>query len=230
MNSHVIVALDTSDLNEVRGIVSRLNQHVFAFKIGHALVFKRGLDVISELHDAGAQRVFLDMKFHDIPNSVAVGVYEATKRGVWMMTLHCSGGRAMMMAAVEAAQDAEPDIPPVLLGVTVLTSIDDNVLKHEIGVHRTTSEHALHLAHIAMNSGLDGVICSGHEVRLMRKELGPEAVLVTPGIRNYAGETHDQKRVVTARTALDEGANYIVVGRALTQADEPEKALAELGL
>lgn len=230
MNSHVIVALDTSDLGEAKDTVTRLSKHVFAFKIGHALVFKKGLEVISHLHDAGAQRVFLDMKFHDIPNSVALGVYEATKRGVWMMTLHCSGGRAMMMAAVEGAQDAAPDIPPVLLGVTVLTSIDDEVLKNEIGVPRTTSEHALHLAHFAMNSGLDGVVCSGHEVRLMRKELGPEAVLVTPGIRSHVGDTHDQKRVVTAKTALEEGANYIVVGRALTQADEPERALAELGL
>ena len=230
MNTHVIVALDTADLDEAKDTVTRLNKYVFAFKIGHALVFKQGLEVVSMLRDAGAQRVFLDMKFHDIPNSVALGVYEATKRGVWMMTLHCSGGRAMMMAAVEAAQDAEPDIPPVLLGVTVLTSIDDNVLKHEIGVSRTTSEHALYLAHIAMNSGLDGVVCSGHEVRLMRKELGPEAVLVTPGIRSPAGDTDDQKRVVTARTALDEGANYVVIGRALTQADEPENALSELGL
>lgn len=136
----------------------------------------------------------------------------------------------MMAAAVEAVRDAGPEVPPCLVGVTVLTSVDEQTLRSQLGVERTPSEHALHLAHLAIDAGLDGVVCSGQEVSLMRKELGHEAILVTPGIRPSDSETHDQKRTATGAQALEAGANYIVVGRALTFADDPHKALAALGL
>ncbi len=230
MNTHVIVAIDTSDLAEAKAQVRKLEKHAFAFKIGHALVLPHGLMAIDELMMAGAQRIFLDMKFHDIPNSVALGVYEATKHGVWMMTLHTSGGDAMMAAAVEAAADANPQIPPVLLGVTVLTSIDQKTLTEQLGVERILEDHAVNLAKRAVSCGLDGVVCSGHEVATIRAAIGPEPVLVTPGIRKSFGETQDQKRVVSGKDALANGATYLVIGRALADAEDPEAALIELGL
>lgn len=230
VNTHVIVAVDTSDLAAAKATVRRLANHAFAFKIGHALVLPHGLMAIEELMMAGAQRIFLDMKFHDIPNSVALGVYEATRHGVWMMTLHTSGGDAMMAAAVEAAADANPEIPPVLLGVTVLTSIDQETLTEQLGVQRNLEDHAVALAKRAVACGLDGVVCSGHEVATIRKALGPEPVLVTPGIRRASAATQDQKRVVSGREALDAGATYLVIGRALADAEDPEAALVELGL
>ena len=230
MNTHVIVAIDTSDLILAKATVRRLAQHAFAFKIGHALVLPHGLMAVEELMMAGAQRIFLDMKFHDIPNSVALGVYEAARHGVWMMTLHTSGGDAMMAAAIEAAADANPEIPPVLLGVTVLTSIDQDTLTKQLGVNRDLEEHAISLAKRAVACGLDGVVCSGHEVANIRKALGPEPVLVTPGIRKSSSETQDQKRVVSGKDALNAGATYLVIGRALSDAEDPEAALVELGL
>lgn len=230
MNTHLIAAIDTPDLEEAKATVRKLSGTVFAFKIGHALVLPHGLDVIEILQSAGASRIFLDMKFHDIPNSVALGVYQAALRGVWMMTVHASGGRAMMAAAVEAVRDANMEIPPCLVGVTVLTSVDEHTLRTDLGVGRSPSEHALHLAHLAMDSELDGVVCSGQEVSLLRKELGHEAILVTPGIRALDSETHDQRRVSSGGDALAAGANYLVVGRSLTSARDPETALAALGL
>ena len=230
MNSHLIAAIDTPDLREAKETLRRLHGHVFAFKIGHALVLPHGLGVIDELRDIGADRIFLDMKFHDIPNSVALGVYEATKHGVWMMTVHASGGVAMMAAAVEAVRDASPDVPPCLVGVTVLTSVDETTLRDQLGVARSAKEHVLHLAKLAMAAEMDGLVCSGQEVEMLRRELGHEPILVTPGIRASDDDAHDQKRTSSGGDALAAGANYLVVGRALTGAPDPERALAALGL
>ena len=230
MNTHLIAAIDTPDVNEAIETVRRLRDHVFAFKIGHALVLPNGLGIIDTLRDSGAYRIFLDMKFHDIPNSVALGVYEAARHGVWMMTVHASGGVAMMAAAVEAVRDANPEIPPCLVAVTVLTSVDERTLNEQMGVSRTVQEQVLHLAKQAVTSDLDGVVCSGSDVEMLRKELGHEPILVTPGIRPVGGSVDDQKRVSTGGEALRLGANYLVVGRALTSAEDPEKALAALDL
>ncbi len=230
VDSHVIVALDTSDAGLAEDLIRKLCPHVFAFKIGHGLVLPHGLDVIGRLQEAGAQRIFLDMKFHDIPSSVAIGVYEAAKRGVWMMTMHASGGTAMMAAAVEAAADAQPEIPPILLGVTVLTSIDSKALERQLGVPRTPLDQVLFLAQQAIDSGLDGLVCSAHEVKDVRKLVGPEPVLVTPGMKAPTGAGGDQARVATPHEAFSAGANYVVIGRALTAADDPKEALATLGL
>jgi len=230
VHTHVIAALDTPELEEAKAIVERLSPFVFAFKIGHALVLPYGLKVIEELQTVGAKRIFLDMKFHDIPTSVALGVYEATRMGVWMMTLHASGGKAMMAAAVEAVSEAEPTIPPILLGVTLLTSIDDEVLNHQLGIEKEASSFAHHLGKLAIESGLDGLVCSGHEVARFREELGHEPILVVPGIRPIGSPPDEQRRVTTAGDAISAGANYVVIGRYLTSSDSPEKTLEELGL
>lgn len=230
MNTHLIAAIDTPDVNQAIETVRRLKDHVFAFKVGHALVLPHGLSIIDSLRDQGAYRIFLDMKFHDIPNSVALGVYEAARRGVWMMTVHSSGGQAMMAAAVEAVRDANPEIPPCLVAVTVLTSIDETTLSDQIGVARSVHHQVKHLAKAAIQADLDGVVCSGSDVAMLRQELGHEPILVTPGIRPVGGDVGDQKRVSTGGEALRDGANYLVVGRALTSAQDPEKALAALDL
>jgi len=230
VNTHLIAAIDSPEISEAVETVRRLRDHVFAFKIGHALVLPNGLGIIDTLRNAGAHRIFLDMKFHDIPNSVALGVYEAARHGVWMMTVHASGGTAMMAAAVEAVRDANPEIPPCLVAVTVLTSVDEKTLNEQIGVHRSVQEQVLHLAKQAVAADLDGVVCSGGDVETLRRELGHEPILVTPGIRAVGGSVDDQRRVSTGGDALRMGANYLVVGRALTGAEDPEKALAALGL
>jgi len=225
----VICALDTPDLNEALKTVRRLATKVGAFKIGHGLTLPHGLDVISKLQDAGAERIFLDLKFHDIPNSVALAVSEATKRNVWMMTLHIAGGPAMMTAASEEANAYEIDKAPLLIGVSVLTSIDEHMLQHYLGVTRPLEEHMVALSKMALDFGLDGVVCSAHEVKAIRKAIG-KGVIVTPGIRLSTGETHDQKRVASAMDALSNGADYLVIGRALSDAQNPEAVLEQFGL
>jgi orotidine-5'-phosphate decarboxylase len=225
----IICALDTSDLDEALALTKRLAAYVGAFKIGHALTLPYGLDVISRLQDAGASRVFLDLKFHDIPNSVALAVREAGRRGAWMMTLHISGGPAMLAACVEEAKNFEEDKQPLLIGVSVLTSLDEHTLHDHLGVARPLEEHMVSLSKLAADMGLDGVVCSAHEVKAIREAIGHEGVIVCPGIRVPNAETHDQKRVGSAAQALQDGASYLVVGRALSESEHPEQALQSLG-
>lgn len=229
MNRKVICALDTGDLKEAISIVQRLQDYVGAFKIGHALTLPNGLSVVAKLQDAGANRIFLDLKFHDIPNSVALAVREATRYGVWMMTLHASGGPAMMLAAAEEAQNCPFDVPPMLVGVSVLTSLDQHALTDHLGVGRSIEEHIVYLSKLAVDCNLDGVVCSAQEVRAVRKHLGHDGVIVTPGIRPPKGDRHDQVRVGTAMAALKDGADYLVIGRALTDCLDPQVALEALG-
>lgn len=229
MRRKIICAIDTADLELAQQIVKRLHKFVGAFKVGHALTLPHGLDVIDRLQDVGAERIFLDLKFHDIPNSVARGVREAARRGVWMTTVHLSGGPAMLSAAVEEAHAYAENEAPCLVGVSVLTSIDEVTLQQVLGVSRTLEDHMVLLSKMGIDCGLDGVVCSVHEASLLRKELG-HAILVTPGIRPAEGKTHDQKRVGDAKAALSGGADYLVIGRVLTDALNPEDALRGLGL
>lgn len=226
----ILCALDTGDLDEALDITRRLAPHVGGFKVGHALTLPNGLDVLDRLRDAGAGRIFLDLKFHDIPNSVALAVREAVKHGVWMITLHISGGEAMMQAAAEEARANGEENAPLLVGVSVLTSLDERSLREQLGVERTIEDHMVRLSKMAMESGLDGVVCSAQEVRAIRQGIGSKGVIVTPGIRLSTGDTHDQRRVGTAAQALADGADYLVVGRALTSSPDIEAALAGLGL
>lgn len=228
-NRKVICALDTSDLKEAIRITRKLADHVGAFKIGHALTLPFGLDVIPQLQDAGATRIFLDLKFHDIPNSVGLAVREAARRGVWMMTLHISGGPAMMTAAVEEARSVSDEHAPLLVGVSVLTSLDQHVLTDHLGVTRTVEDHMVYLSRLAVECGMDGVVCSAQEVKAIRSAIR-HGVIVTPGIRQVSGETHDQVRTGSAAGALSDGADYLVIGRALTHTEDVEAALASFGL
>lgn len=224
----VICAVDTSDLGEALSIVTRLNKYSAGFKVGHALTLPNGLSVIARLRDAGAERVFLDLKFHDIPNVVGLAVREAARYGVWMTTLHLSGCPAMVTAAVEEARSVSVEKAPLLVGVSVLTSLTAHDLRDYVGVARSLGDQVVALSKMGVDCGLDGVVCSVHEAQLVRPAIG-EAIIVTPGIRPLEGEAHDQSRVADARAAMEAGADYMVVGRALTSAEDPEAALADLG-
>lgn len=225
----VICAIDTGDLDEAVATVKRVSPYASAFKIGHGLTLPYGLDVIDRLQDAGAERIFLDMKLHDIPNSVGVGVREAAKHGVWMLTLHLSGGPAMVTAAVEEAQMYGEDRRPLLVGVSVLTSLSQHDLTDHLGTNRSIEEHMLYLSRLGVDCGLDGVVCSVHEASAIRQEIGT-AVIVTPGIRPHKADTQDQQRVGDGQDAIQAGADYLVVGRALTARDDLEQALVDLRL
>jgi orotidine-5'-phosphate decarboxylase len=226
----VICALDTGNLEEAIATTKRLSPWVNTFKIGHGLTLPNGLSVIEQLRDAGAERIFLDLKFHDIPNSVALAVREAAKRGVWMMTLHLSGGPAMLTAAVEEASAYGGKERPLLVGVSVLTSLDEDTLRNHLAVNRSIEEHMVHLSSDAMNLDMDGVVCSPHEIKALRAAIGKSAVIVTPGIRVGGGATHDQKRIGDPHQAIEDGADYLVIGRALTESDNPEAILEKIGV
>lgn len=229
MRHKIICALDTGDLGEALATVRRLKPYCGAFKIGHGLTLPHGLDVIDRFRDAGAERLFLDLKFHDIPNSVAIGVREAAKRGVWMLTLHVTGGPAMITAAVEEARTHAINDAPLLVGVSVLTSLNDNDLHEYLGTERTVLEHMTALSVMGMDCGLDGVVCSVHEARQIRENIH-KGIIVTPGIRPDAGDRNDQRRVGDGLAALEAGADYLVIGRALTSHPDPVRALADLRL
>lgn len=230
LNRKVICALDTSDVKEATAAVQRLSPYVGAFKIGHSLCLNNGLAIVDHLREFGANRIFLDLKFHDIPNSVGLAVREAAKHGVWMMTIHISGGPGMITAAVEEANIYYETERPLLVGVSVLTSLDQHTLTHHLGVKRSIEEHMVYLSRLGIDLGLDGVVCSSAEVVPLRKELGREGVIVTPGIRRADQPTDDQIRVGTAMEALGDGADYIVIGRGLMDAQDPEAALIAYGL
>ncbi len=208
----VIVALDTPDLDQACAWVEQFHSQVHAFKVGGALVLQHGLKVIETLRQRGAERIFLDMKFHDIPHAVALAVRTAAEHGVWMLTLHTSGGEAMMRSAVEAV--AELPNRPLLMGVTVLTSLDADSLR-AVGFPRSPRAQVLRLAQLAHQSGLDGVVASPLEIQPLRKRLPPTFLIVTPGIRPAGTATGDQKRTATPEDALRWGADYLVMGRAI---------------
>ncbi|HLO97357.1 MAG TPA: orotidine-5'-phosphate decarboxylase [Fimbriimonas sp.] len=221
MLDKIICALDTSDIQLATQTVQRLSPSISRFKVGHSLTLAHGLDVIQRLQDAGAAHIFLDLKFHDIPNTVALAINEVSKRNVWMTTLHTAGGSEMMRAAA--------DVPnrPLLMGVSVLTSLDQNAL-NEMGVTRSIEEQMLLLAQLGVASGLDGLISSPHEVPALRESLGQNPLIVTPGIRLDGGATHDQKRIATPQAAIEAGASYLVIGRALTDAQNIDEVVEKL--
>lgn len=228
MKRHVLCALDTADPEIALGHVRRLKDHVGGFKIGHALTLSRGLEVISMLQDAGARRVFLDLKFHDIPSVVGLAVREATRRGVWMLTVHAAGGRAMMQAAAEEAGAVAEEDRPCVVAVTVLTSLDEDALRSDLAIGRTVEEHMLSLSRLAMDNEMDGVVCSPREVAPLRRALGSKAILVTPGIRPADSALGDQARTGDPVTALLDGADYLVMGRALLTHADPARLLGEI--
>ncbi len=233
MRNPIIVALDVPDAAAALRLAERLTPVVGAFKIGKELFTAAGPEIVRQFRAAGAS-VFLDLKFHDIPNTVAKAVETATRLDVQMITLHASGGRAMMAAAEKAAQETAKTLgrpAPLVLGVTVLTSMDAADLV-EIGVNVSPAAQVERLAQLAVHSGLRGLVCSPQELIALRKILPSQTQLVTPGIRPADSEKGDQKRTLTPREAMDAGASWLVIGRPITAATDPraaaEKILATL--
>ncbi len=219
----LIFALDTgSHIGEAMSWVDRLREHVGVFKVGKESFSYHGPDIVRRIQARGC-RVFLDLKFHDIPNTVAAAAVAAVRLGVVMFNVHALGGKKMMEDAVTAARHEarEADLPvPVVLAVTVLTSLGDDDLR-DMGFNRSASLLALHLARMAQDAGVSGVVASAHDVEAIRGACGQDFMIVTPGIRGSALAGDDQKRVLTAREAVASGADYVVVGRPIRTADDP---------
>ncbi len=222
----ILVALDYDNASDAVALARDLAGKVGGFKVGLELVNAAGLDIFARLADAGADRIFYDAKFHDIPNTVAGAVRAAARRGVWMVNIHASGGRAMLEAAHAASIAGTPDgaTPPLLIGVTVLTSVDAPTLNRDLRIAGTVEEQAVHLARLCQSAGLDGVVASPHEIRAIRDACGPHFVTVIPGVRPAGTAAHDQARIATPADATRNGARYLVVGRAITQAADPARA------
>lgn len=227
----LVVALDLDDGDAALALAAKIAPEVGAVKVGLELVHAAGLDILNRLRESGL-RVFYDAKLHDIPNTVAGAVRAAAKRGLWMINLHASGGSEMMEAAVAAARQAVAT-PPLLIGVTVLTSLDEGILRDELGIAVPPAEQVGRLAKLAEQAGLDGVVASALEAPGVRAFCRPDFVIVTPGVRPAGAPRHDQRRVATPREALELGADYLVVGRPITRAPDPVAAcraiVAELG-
>ena len=220
----LLVALDVEGLADADRLLDRLAGLVGACKIGAQLFTAAGPAAVEHARKRGF-RVFLDLKFHDIPNTVAGAVRAATRLGVRMLTVHASGGVTMMRAAAAAAAAEGPGVPrPLCLGVTVLTSLDRAELQRDLGLARSVEAHVLHLAERARAAGLDGCVASPREVRPLRNLLPPSWIIVTPGVRPAGGATDDQARTATPAAAIAAGADYVVVGRSITGAPDPAAA------
>lgn len=223
----VIVALDFANETDTLNFVRQLNPALCQLKIGKELFTATGRKLADHLIHQGF-KLFLDLKYHDIPNTVAQACRSAAEMGVWMVDMHASGGRRMMEAAADAV--ANYAHRPLLIGVTVLTSMEQRDLL-EIGLTVSPEEQVLRLAKLTHNAGLDGVVCSAHEVSSLRANLGEDFVLVTPGIRlNVAGNQDDQRRIMTPSEALAAGSSYLVMGRPITQAADPVAVLNQVNM
>jgi len=223
-SSPIIVALDFPDELSALKLVEQLDPTRCRLKVGKELFTRAGPSLVKNLVRQNFD-VFLDLKFHDIPNTVAKACQAGADLGVWMINVHASGGRKMLEAAREALPVGETS--PVLIAVTVLTSMAADDLK-EIGLAVSPAEQVKRLATLTHDCGLDGVVCSPQEISMLREFLTPPFELVTPGIRPQWSVTGDQKRIMTPAQAVDVGSNYLVIGRPITQADNPMDALAKI--
>jgi orotidine-5'-phosphate decarboxylase len=223
-NPRIIVALDYADARDAVALAARLDPAQCRLKVGKELFTAAGPALIETLVQRGFA-VFLDLKYHDIPNTVASACRAAAGLGVWMLNVHATGGRAMMQAAREAL--AAQRQPPMLIAVTLLTSMGESDLA-DMGMHGSPAEVVLRLARLAQGCGLDGVVCSALEAQMLKKACGPDFCLVTPGIRPAQAGQDDQKRIMTPQAAVANGADYLVIGRPITQAVDPLAALLEI--
>lgn len=230
MNTPVVVALDYPSAEPALELAARLSPELCRLKVGKELFTRSGPGLVEQLQQGGFE-VFLDLKYHDIPNTVAAALRAAAELGVWMVNVHASGGRRMMEAAVEALQGFAQR--PLLIAVTVLTSMSDDDLR-ELGYTESAQQRVLRLAALAADCALDGVVCSAQEASALRQAQGAEFCLVTPGIRLAGDAAGDQRRVLTPADAIAAGADYLVIGRSITGAADPLAALQrvhrELGL
>lgn len=220
--SPIVVALDFEQKTTALELVSRLDPSLCRLKVGKEMFTHFGPDFVKELQQRHFD-VFLDLKFHDIPNTVAKAVQAAADLGVWMVNVHASGGSRMMSAAREALITYGEE-RPLLIAVTVLTSMEQSDLT-ELGINRSPAEQVLHLAALTQKSGLDGVVCSAQEAQMLKQQFGQQFCLVTPGIRPSFATADDQKRVMTPSQALAAGVDYMVIGRPVTKAADPLAAL-----
>lgn len=222
-NPRVIVALDFRDGEQARQFVDRIQPGSCRLKIGKELFTREGPQLVRHFVERGHE-VFLDLKFHDIPNTVARACEAAAALGVWMVNVHTSGGSKMMTAARKAVDDVKGQ-KPLLIGVTVLTSMGSEDLR-ELGIHAEPEEQVARLARLARTASLDGVVCSPREAAMLRAELGKEFLLVTPGVRPAGSSMDDQTRVLTPADAIRNGSDYLVIGRPITQSGDPVATLA----
>ena len=228
MKEKIIIALDVGTKREALALAGELPE-ARVFKIGMELFTAEGPALLEETVRLG-KRPFLDLKYHDIPNTVAGAVRSATRSDVSMLTLHTSGGREMMAAAAQAAREESARAGkdrPLLLGVTVLTSLKEEELRR-VGIVHTVADQVLRLAVLAKDSGLDGVVCSPHEIEIIKRECGGEFLVVTPGIRPAWAAAQDQKRIMTPAEAIGKGADYLVIGRPITGAPSPHEAFLKV--
>ena len=224
INQHdpkIIVALDYADADSALHLVNQLDPALCRLKVGKELFTAAGPQFVEKLtrSDFG---VFLDLKFHDIPNTVAKACAAASNLGIWMLNVHASGGLEMMQAAKQAVDNSTGK--PLLIAVTVLTSMNQETL-HQVGIETELTAHVLNLARLTKQAGLDGVVCSAQEAQMLRSNLGDDFCLVTPGIRPANASKDDQSRIVTPADALRLGSSYLVIGRPITKAADPLAAL-----
>ena len=236
MNQYkTLVALDVDTADAALDLARRLQGHVAGYKVGLELINAAGFGLLDDLKaQAGADaKVFYDCKFHDIPNTVAGASRAAAKRGVWMFNVHASGGSAMLRAAVSGAEEGAAQAgvtKPLVIAVSVLTSLSADVLRDELGVSRTLPEQVVALARLAQDAGCDGLVASPHEIGAIREACGPDFLLVIPGVRPAGSALGDQKRVMTPGEAVRAGADYLVVGRPITAAADPVEAARAINL
>jgi orotidine-5'-phosphate decarboxylase len=233
--TRLCLALDVDELEEAIKIARLLKEHVGLFKIGSQLFTKEGPKIVDTIKNIGGE-VFLDLKYHDIPNTVANSVRMATRLGVYMLNIHASGGREMMRAAVEAVEEESQKrslCKPIILAVTVLTSLNDNILSEELRIKHDVLSQVIHLARIAQSAGINGCVASPKEILGVREACGQNFIILTPGVRpSWAQRPDDQKRITTPKEAARRGADFIVIGRPILAASDPveaaEKILGEI--
>lgn len=224
-SDRIIVALDTPSAEEALATARALRGHAVWLKVGLTLYYSAGPSILEQLSQLGF-RVFVDLKLHDIPHQVEGAARVLGTLGAGMLTVHASGGEAMMRAAIRGARSGadEAGVPaPAVIAVTVLTSLDDSALE-SVGVGRGARDQVVLLGELAAAAGVDGVVCSPQEAEMMRGLLGPDALVVTPGVRPAGSDSGDQARVATPRAALDAGASHLVIGRPVTEAVDPAAA------
>ena len=224
MKDKLIVALDVPTLEAAVGLVRQLSSVVSWFKVGLELFTSEGPRAFREVFDVGAQSIFFDSKFHDIPNTVGGAARAAARHGVTMFNVHALGGVEMMHAALEAAEQTMGATRPKVIGVTMLTSIDQQTMNRELCISGTVETNVVHLARLAQRAELDGVVCSPQEIAAVRAACGDGFLIVTPGVRPAWAAKGDQRRVLTPAEAVAAGADYIVVGRPITHASNPAEA------
>lgn len=225
LDQKVIVALDYDNQKDALAFVDKIDANSCRLKVGKEMFTLFGPEFVNQLHQRGFS-VFLDLKFHDIPNTCSKAVRAAAELGVWMVNVHASGGERMMSASRDILQPYGND-RPLLIGVTVLTSMEQHDLV-SLGLNVTPEQQVKRLAQLSKNSGLDGVVCSAQESLMLKNELGSDFKLVTPGIRPAGSAVGDQKRIMTPVEAIRAGSDYLVIGRPITQAEHPSDVLAQI--